>query len=106
MFGCYSNIKGKFSKKYSKIFFSEAVWGMKLKFSIHAYDISLYKGSVTGYGKLTWKFAHAWNFMKLCALIVLVITAVKMVYSLVNSIPLANYDVKYDVTSIAEGTPL
>ena len=23
-FGCYSNVKGKFSKKYSKIFFSEA----------------------------------------------------------------------------------
>ena len=40
--------------------------------------------------------------MKLCALIVLVMTAIKMVYSLVNSIPLANYD----VTSIAEGTPL
>ena len=44
--------------------------------------------------------------MKLCALIVLVMTAIKMVYSLVNSIPLANFDVKYDVTSIAEGTPL
>ena len=44
--------------------------------------------------------------MKLCTLIVLVITAIKMVCSLVNSIPLANYDVKYDVTRIAEGTPL
>ena len=65
-----------------------------------------WKGPVTGYGKLTWEFAHAWNFMKLCALIVLVMTAIKMVYSLVNSIPLANYDVKYYVTSIAEGTPL
>ena len=43
--------------------------------------------------------------MKLCAVIALVMTAIKMVYSLVNSIPLANYDVKYDVTSIAEGTP-
>ena len=43
-FGCYSNVKGKFSKKkYSKILFSEAVWGMKLKLCIHAYDISLYK---------------------------------------------------------------
>ena len=30
----------------------------------------------------------------------------KMVYSLVNSIPLANYDVKFDVSSIAESTPL
>ena len=44
--------------------------------------------------------------MKFCALIVLVMTATKMVYSLVNSIPLENYNVKYDVTSIAEGTPL
>ena len=42
-FGCYSNVKDKFSKKYSKIFFSEAVWRMKLKLCIHAYDISLYK---------------------------------------------------------------
>ena len=64
------------------------------------------KGPVTGYGKLTWKFAHAWNFMKVCALIVLVMTAIIMVYSLVNSIPLANYDVIYDVTMIAKGTPL
>ena len=44
--------------------------------------------------------------MKLCALIVLIMTAIKMVYSLVKSIPLTNYDVKYDVTTIAEGTPL
>ena len=44
--------------------------------------------------------------MKLCAVIVLVMTAIKMVYSFVNSIPLAHNDVKYDVTSIAEGTPL
>ena len=42
-FGCYSNVKGKFSKKYSKIFFSEAVRRMKLKLCIHAYYISLYK---------------------------------------------------------------
>ena len=64
------------------------------------------KGPVTGYEKLTLEFAHAWNFMKLCALIVLVMTAIIMVYSLVNSIPLANYDVIYDVTTIAKGTPL
>ena len=60
------------------------------------------KGPVTGYGKLTWEFAHAWNFMKLCTLIGLVMTAIIMVYSLVNSIPLANYDVTYDVTMIAK----
>ena len=64
------------------------------------------KGPVTGYGKLTWEFAHAWNFMKLCAFIVLVMTAIIMVYSLVNTIPLANYDVIYDVTTIAKGTPI
>ena len=44
--------------------------------------------------------------MKLCALIVLVMTAIIMVYSLLNSIPLANYDVIHDVTTIAKGTPL
>ena len=36
------NIKGKFSKKYSKIFSSKAVRGMKLKLCIHVHDISLY----------------------------------------------------------------
>ena len=46
LFACFSNVKGKFSKKYSKIFFSEAVWQMKLKLCIHAYDISLYKDCV------------------------------------------------------------
>ena len=40
--------------------------------------------------------------MKLCTLIGLVMTAIIMVYSLVNSIPLANYDVIYDVTMIAK----
>ena len=44
--------------------------------------------------------------MNLCALVVLVMTAIIMVYSLVNVIPLTNYDVIYDVTTIAEGTPL
>ena len=73
--------------------------------SILAIRQVLCKGPVTGYWKLTWEFAHAWNFMKLCALIVLVMTAIIMVYSLINSIPLANYDVIYDVTTIAKGTP-
>ena len=40
--GCHGNIKGKFSKNYSKIFSSEAIRGMKLKLSIHVHDISLY----------------------------------------------------------------
>ena len=42
LIGCHGNIKGKFSKKYSEIFSSEAVRGMKLKLCIHVYDISLY----------------------------------------------------------------
>ena len=35
LIGCHGNIKGKFSKKYSKIFSSE---GMKLKLCIHVHD--------------------------------------------------------------------
>ena len=42
-YGCYSNLKGIFSKKYSNIFFSEAIRRMKLKLCIHANDICLYK---------------------------------------------------------------
>ena len=42
-FCCYSNVKGKFSKKILKIFLSEAVRRIKLKLCIHVYDISLYK---------------------------------------------------------------
>ena len=42
LIGCHGNIKGKFSIKYSKIFPSEIVRGMKLKLCIHVHDISLY----------------------------------------------------------------
>ena len=34
--------KGKFSNKYSKMFFSEAIRGIKLKLCINVHDISLY----------------------------------------------------------------
>ena len=46
--GGHGNQKAKFSKKktkkkkHSKIFFSEAIWGMKLKLCIHVHDSSLY----------------------------------------------------------------
>ena len=44
--GGYGNRKAKFSKtknnKTFKIFFLEAIWGMKLKLCINVYDISLY----------------------------------------------------------------
>ena len=44
--------------------------------------------------------------MKLCALTGLVMTAIIMVYSLVNASPLKNYDVINDDTTLAEGTLL
>ena len=40
--GFHSNLKGKISKKYLKIFSSEAIREMKLKLCIHIHDISLY----------------------------------------------------------------
>ena len=42
LIGCHGNRKAKFSKKYSKIFFSKAIRGMKLKLCINVHDISLY----------------------------------------------------------------
>ena len=42
--------------------------------------------------------------MKLCAFIVLVMTAIKMVNSILNAIQLANDGVLYNVTTIAKGT--
>ena len=43
LIGCHGNIKGKFSKKYSKINSSEAVWGIKLKLCRIVSNNSLYK---------------------------------------------------------------
>ena len=40
LIGSHGNIKGKFSKKYSKIFSSKAIKGMKLKLCIHVYDFA------------------------------------------------------------------
>ena len=42
LIGCHGNRKALFSKKYSKIFFSEAIKGMMLKLCINVHDISLY----------------------------------------------------------------
>ena len=42
LIGCHGNLKAKFLKKYSKIFSSEAIRGMKLKLCINVHDISLY----------------------------------------------------------------
>ena len=46
LIGCHGNIKGKFSKKYSKIDSSEAVWGIKLKLCRIVSNNSLYKNTV------------------------------------------------------------
>ena len=51
------------------------------------------KGHVTGYSFLTWEFDHAWNFMKLCALMVLIMIAIITLYALVIVIPLAKYNI-------------
>ena len=42
LIGCHGNRKAKFSKKIFKIFFSEAIRGMKLKLCINVHNISLY----------------------------------------------------------------
>ena len=46
LIGCYGNRKAKFWKKYSKIFFSEALRGMELKFCINVHDISFYINNI------------------------------------------------------------
>ena len=45
LIGGHGNRKAKFSrekKEHSKTFFSEAIWGMKLKLWVHVHDSSLY----------------------------------------------------------------
>ena len=46
LIGCHGNRNAKFAKKYSKIFSSEALRGMKLKFCRNVHKISLYKNYV------------------------------------------------------------
>ena len=40
--GCHGNRRLNFRKQYSKIFFSEAIMGMKLKLCINVHNISVY----------------------------------------------------------------
>ena len=47
-----ADIKGKFSKKKSKFFFSEIVRRMKLKLGILAKDIALYKSYIFYSGRI------------------------------------------------------
>ena len=46
------DIKGKFSKNFSKFFFSETVRRMKMKLGILALDIALYKSNVFYSGQI------------------------------------------------------
>ena len=46
LIGCNSNLNKKFAKNYSKIFSSEAIRGMKLKFCRNDHNISLYKNYI------------------------------------------------------------
>ena len=43
LIGCLCDIQGKFSKKYSKFFFSETIRRTKLKLSALTYGITLYR---------------------------------------------------------------
>ena len=52
MIGRLDDIKGKFSKKYSKFFLSEIVRRMKLKLAILAKDIAFYKTFVFYFGRI------------------------------------------------------
>ena len=42
LIGCHGNRKAKCSKRYTQLFFSEAIRGMKVKLCINVHDISLY----------------------------------------------------------------
>ena len=46
LIGCHGNRNAKSAKKYSKIFSSEAIRGLKLKFCRNDHNISLYKNYV------------------------------------------------------------
>ena len=57
------------------------------------------KGTITRYGELTWKSAHAWNLMILRGLIVSGMTFIFMVHLSFYAIPLLIYYVIYDITT-------
>ena len=60
------HITGKFSKKYSKFFFSEIVRRIKLKLGMVAWDIALYKSYVFYSGRIRTLVAIAtYSFHKL-----------------------------------------
>ena len=52
LIGWQGDIKGKFSRKKSKFFFSEIVRRMKLKLGVLAKDIALYKSYVFYSGRI------------------------------------------------------
>ena len=62
--------------------------------------VSIDKGALAWYGKLTWESAHAWILQILCYLIVWGITLIFMVRLSFYAIPLLIYDVMNDITMI------
>ena len=68
--------------------------------------ITVSKGALSWYGKLTWESAHAWNLIILCLLIVWGMTFIFMVHLSFYAIPLLIYDVMYDITTIPQGIQL
>ena len=59
-----------------------------------------FTGALTMYGKLTWESAHAWNLIILFLLIAWSMTFIFMMHLSFYAIPLLNYDVMYDITTI------
>ena len=62
--------------------------------------ISILKGALAWYGKLTWESAHAWILIILCYLIFWDITLIFVVRFCFYAIPLLIYDVMNDITII------
>ena len=60
----------------------------------------MFKGALTGYGKLTWESAHAWNLIILCYLTIWDMTFIFMVHLSFFAIPLLIYDVMNNTTII------
>ena len=70
------------------------------KLTVFRTNLTLPKGALSWYGKLTWESAHAWNLIISCLLIVWGMTFIFMVHLDFYAIPLLIYDVMYDITTI------
>ena len=86
--------------KTTALEFLKRVLAIRCVFSLVVDMITNTKGALSWYGKLAWEFAHAWNLIILCLLIVWGMTFLFMVQLSFYAIPLLIYDVMYDITTI------